>query len=318
MVAETETAEEVQAPADAPQVEEAAPVEVEASTPETETVPESGDGQGELDTLTEEEVAPSTVRLSREEVLEQYADVFTDEANTVRQRAESELRRNAGTQEATRARVREVAEKWGVDRAKFEADPTLLDLPNTLNELNVTERLLRAYAVAAAGEQGLNEAEQATVESYVETIGGGALSKHAGHVLSISTGRAESRGRDTGQDSIYDMDVTAAVAERPDSTLAKTYRAAQERSDAEAVQAVTLEQNAEASPGKRPATPANGAPSGPTTYDDVSWVRDQMNQDTGWLNKLSPDGKTTNLQRANPAIMALARQRKEQRAQEGL
>ena len=62
-----------------------------------------------------------------------------------------------------------------------------------------------------------------------------------------------------------------------------------------------------------PATPAGTAPS-TGTYDNVEWVQTQMANDDSWLNKLSPDGKKTNLARARPAIDALARERKKQRA----
>ncbi len=303
MVAETETAEEVQAPADAPQVEEAAPVEVEASVPETETVPESGGEQGELDTPAEEPVEPPTVELSRrDKALEEYADIFADERNTAAQLREQELRTKSGTREATAEKLKAIRERLRTDpQADVDEDLNFLD---DSNSANATARSLAELTTGLSEMYEATPDEQAALTAAAVT---GNLNTVAAATLSMA---ARSKGRAWA----LEQDAEELATAYPDTPYAKSFRALRERSDAEAVQAVTLEKNAEASPGKRPATPANGAPSGPSTYDDVSWVRDQMAQDDGWLNKLSSDGETTNLQRARPAIDRLATERKKQRA----
>lgn len=109
MADEDVVVEEVQTPVEAPQVEEAAPIEEVAAVDVVESEPEVV-----LDEPVAEDVEPEPVvetRLTPEELLEQYADVFDTERNKARQQREAELRFESATREETQRRVAALKEK---------------------------------------------------------------------------------------------------------------------------------------------------------------------------------------------------------------
>jgi len=203
------------------------------------------------------------------------------------QKEVARLRREYGTAEATSARLIQIRQ-----RLVANPDDEAGDIQRVLqdNALNVREQLEGAFLIEAARAQGWDQTQLDAAETLRTQLHGDDLSAYAREI--ITQGREQARAQ-----------VTAELGAESEATVAK--RVGEER----------MADKIESKPTRTdpPATPAGRSPGG-GTYGDVRWVQAQMAADSEWAHQMSPDGKTTNLARARPAIDALAQERKKQRA----
>lgn len=252
MADEDVTAEVDQTPADGPQIEEAEPEAVvetaevvadDVEVPEAEVVLDDP-----VEAIVEEDTEPVVAELSREEILERYADVIADERHKARQAREAELRRESATREATRQRVAELKKKLA------EAPDDDLDSLNFVYDNaagNARVELMREIAKQAADAWAPDEAQRESLFAAIDATGPEAIEQYASNMVGIAA-------KSLGQQSAFALSAEDIPA---DSPLAQSFAAREKSRIAAAVKAAKLE----AQPAREPAPEAGvGQPVGPT------------------------------------------------------
>ena len=178
--------------------------------------------------------------------------------NAGAQRREAQLRREAGSRDGTRRRVRELLERLGVDELELDdRDERQLDLLYELAAANASEEVMRALATQAAGAYGLTRGQLATIDAAMSELGGGELSDYAMELFDAAVNAAARRGAVglTLDDISPELapDLHRQIADEVDAQVAAELRARE------------LERRPRRS--APPATPQGRAPGGDGNYD---------------------------------------------------
>lgn len=274
---------------DEPQAEVAAPDESE------DIVAEDATGDEEFvdsEVMAEGDDETEQPRLTRDELREQYAEELEIERNAAAQSAIAKLRSESSNREATADRVKGI--KARLAEVPEGDDAGLNFLYDNAKAHGAYENLqemtaywAKAFDPTPEERETLNKAASNGPEAYAAVL-------------------LNTASRSLGSNQVYEMDIADIPA---DSNLARSALTAAERQ----LENEQMAQTRETTPKKRPApsTPA-GSAAGAGTYDDPSWVRDQMTKNPEWANQMSPDGKRTNLAAAQTAIdlvVAMAKDR---------
>ena len=222
MVADSDVIDEVasQAMDTTSQVEEAAPDEspdvVSEVTPDVEAVdvPEPvADSAVETDDQPSPEVAPPDLTsLTPKQLEDLNPELASALRNAGAQSREAQLRREAGSREATRARVQAIKAKLA---ELPDNDAAGLDFVWDNAAANAQEAIMRQMAEQAIQSFDPSPEERQALESAVSSLEGDALSQYAAQVVSIAADRV-------GRKTVYDMSIDDIPA---DSNLAKSARA---------------------------------------------------------------------------------------------
>ncbi len=227
MADEDAIVEEVQAPVEEPQTEEAVPVEEVVSESVEEPVAEEALDEPVAEAV-EPDPIPEPVELSREEVLERYADVFENERNKARQSRESELRRESATREETQRRVAELKQKL---KESPDDDLDSLNFVYDNAEGNSRVKIMRELAKQAANAGWATEETAASLNATIEATSPEAIETYAAELVGIAVNHL-------GQRQTLELTADDIPA---DSPLAKSF-AAREKSRVDAARkAATLE-----------------------------------------------------------------------------
>lgn len=178
--------------------------------------------------------------------------------NAGAQRREAQLRREAGSREGTRERVRELLEHLGIDELELDGrDERQLDLLYELASANASEEVMRALATQAAGAYGLTRGQLSSIDAAVSELDGGELSDYAMELFDAAVNAAARRGATglTLDDITPDLapDLHRQIADEVDREVAAELRARE------------LERRPRRS--APPATPQGRAPGGDGNYD---------------------------------------------------
>jgi hypothetical protein len=215
--------EEVQAPVEEPQAEEAVPEEEVAEVSVEEPVADEV-----LDEPVAEVVEPETVEpvtLTREELLEQYADVFEAERNTARQRRESELRYESATREETQRRVavlrKKLAESPDDD---LESLNFVYDNAKGNSRLEVMRELAQQAATAWAPDAETLDGLKATIDATAPE----SMETYAAKMVAIAAQRIARQNTVelTADDIPADSPLAKSFAEREKARVDAARRAA--------------------------------------------------------------------------------------------
>lgn len=195
---------------------------------------------------------------SIEDLRQMFPELARALENAGAQRREAQLRREAGSREGTRVRVRELLERLGIDERELdERDERQLDLLYELAAANASEEVMRALATQAAGAYGLTRGQLAGIDTALDEMGGGELSDYAMELFDAAVNAAARRGATglTLEDITPDLapDLHREIANEVDVQVAAELRARE------------LEQRPRRS--APPATPQGRAPGGDGNYD---------------------------------------------------
>jgi hypothetical protein len=213
------------------------------------------DELAELDSVDGGEVSEPR---SIEDLRRMFPELARALENAGAQRREAQLRREAGSREGTRLRVRELLERLGIDERELDdRDERQLDLLYELAAANASEEVMRALATQAAGAYGLTRGQLASIDGAVAEMGGGELSDYAMELFDSAVNAAARDGAAglTLDDVTPDLapDLHREIADEVDRQVVAELRARE------------LERRPRRS--APPATPQGRAPGGDGNYD---------------------------------------------------
>lgn len=195
---------------------------------------------------------------SIEDLRQMFPELARTLENAGAQRREAQLRREAGSREGTRERVRELLERLGIDERELDdRDERQLDLLYELAAANASEEVMRALATQAAGAYGLTRGQLADIDTALDEMGGGELSDYAMELFDAAVNAAARSGATglTLDDITPDLapDLHRQIADEVDREVAAELRARE------------LERRPRRS--APPGTPQGRAPGGDGNYD---------------------------------------------------